>query len=108
MNKKKDMKLGKAVGKALKILRTAKGMKQSDLAKKTEVQTNYISMIENGHREPSLSFLEAAASALNAPIDLFFIFARDTSEISKGSSENYDRLQQILLQLIKSSHKASR
>ncbi len=103
MNRKKDIKLGKAVGKALKLLRTAKGMKQSDLAKKIDVQTNYISMIENGHREPSLSFLEAAASALNAPIDFLFVFARDSSEIPKESAGNYDRLQQILLQLIKSS-----
>jgi transcriptional regulator with XRE-family HTH domain len=99
MNQEKEIGLRQAVGKALKILRTARGIKQSDLANRIAVQKNYISMIENGRREPSLSFLQAAARALDVPIEMFFVFARDSTELPPQSAISFARLQQILLQL---------
>jgi transcriptional regulator with XRE-family HTH domain len=104
MNHDKDVAFRQAVGKALKLLRTAKGMKQLELAKKIGVQKNYVSMVENGHREPSLTFLQAAASALGASIDMFFVFTRDASDLPSQSAMDYARLQQLLLQLAQSSH----
>lgn len=104
MNHNQKTEFRRAVGKALKLLRTAKGMKQSELATKIDVQKNYVSMVENGHREPSLSFLQAAARALGASIDMFFIFTRNSSELPNQSAIDYARLQQILLQLAQSAH----
>lgn len=104
MNQNQSTEFRRAVGKALKLLRTAKGMKQSELAQKIQVQKNYISMVENGHREPSLSFIQAAALALDASIDMFFVFAGDQTELPSQSAINYTRLQKILLQLARTLH----
>lgn len=97
---KQEPTLSQSVGRALKLIRTVKGMKQSDLAIKMDFQKNYISMIENGRREPSLSFLQSAASALNVEIDMFFVFAKDRNAFAEHTAANYERLQEILLQLV--------
>jgi transcriptional regulator with XRE-family HTH domain len=92
--------ISQSVGRALKLIRTVKGIKQSDLADKMKFQKNYISMIENGRREPSLSFLQSAAAALDVEIDMFFVFAKDRNAFTQHTASNYDRLQEILLQFL--------
>ena len=61
------------IGKTIKLLRISKGLKQSDLAERIKVSTNYISLIENDKREPSLSFLKELASNLDIPVGLLFL-----------------------------------
>jgi|SRR5687768_8276446 len=61
------------IGKTIKFLRIAKGLKQADLANRLKVSTNYISLIENDKREPSLSFLKALATVLDIPVGLLFL-----------------------------------
>lgn len=58
------MASGKKLGENLKKLRESKDLSQGDLADKLEVDRAYISNIENGRMNPTLSTLEKIAKAL--------------------------------------------
>ena len=62
------MESGKKLGKNLKRLRLEKKFSQGNLAKKLEVDRAYISNIENGRMNPTLSTLEKIAQALKVSI----------------------------------------
>jgi transcriptional regulator with XRE-family HTH domain len=62
------MESSKKLGKNLKKLRLEKKFSQGSLAKKLEVDRAYISNIENGSMNPTLSTLEKIAQALKVSI----------------------------------------
>jgi transcriptional regulator with XRE-family HTH domain len=59
------------IGTTIKILRTKAGLQQKALAGRTGFSQNYLSLVENNKREPSISFIRSVASALNVPIEFF-------------------------------------
>lgn len=46
-----------SIGGELKKLRKKRGITQADLAQKLKLSENYLSLIENGHRLPTLTTL---------------------------------------------------
>lgn len=60
------------IGTNIKVLRTARQIKQKELAEKLGITVPYLSMIENNSKRPSLTLLEKLAKALNAPLALLF------------------------------------
>jgi len=54
----------KKLGENIKKLRLAKGLTQGDLCRKLEVDRAYMSNIESGKKNPTLSTLEKIANAL--------------------------------------------
>lgn len=61
------------LGNAIKVIRTARGAKQVDLAKSMKTSPNYISLVEKDKREPSISFLTRLAKELGVPLSMFFM-----------------------------------
>ncbi len=61
------------LGNAIKLIRTARGVKQVDLAKSMKTSPNYISLVEKDKREPSISFLTRLAKELGVPLSVFFM-----------------------------------
>lgn len=61
------------IGKTVKFLRMAKGLTQGEVAQELDVTANYISLVENNKREPSLSFLKNLSNLLDVPVGLFFL-----------------------------------
>jgi|SRR5450759_354392 len=61
------------LGNAIKLIRTARGAKQVELAKAMKTSPNYISLVEKDKREPSISFLTRLAKELRTPISMFFM-----------------------------------
>ena len=59
-----SMATGKKLGENLRKLRLKKNMSQGDLATVLSVDRAYISNIENGHMNPTLSTLEKIANVL--------------------------------------------
>ena len=56
-------------GMRLKLLRTARGMTQVDLAKRAKVTQGFIAQLEGGHRaEPRLATLRRLAKALKVTV----------------------------------------
>jgi transcriptional regulator with XRE-family HTH domain len=60
------------LGNAIKVVRTATGLKQRDVAAKIGVTANYMSLVEGGKREPSLAFLNRLAKTLEFRLAYFF------------------------------------
>ena len=57
-----------ALGALLRAQRLAKGLSLRELATRTNVSNAYLSELERGRHEPSLSVLRAIASALDTPL----------------------------------------
>jgi len=80
----------------MKLMRTATGLKQNDIARQLGVTSNYISLVENGKREPSVSFLRALARIFKVPVGLFFLWEEAEPHSSKAGLA---QLRDILAQL---------
>ena len=79
------------LGNAIKLIRTAKGARQRELAEELNVSSNYISLIENDKREPSISLMKALAQKLNVPVGMFFLW----QEAPLSDLKHKDQLQEI-------------
>jgi len=62
-----------SLGKNIKLARFNAGLKQKELAELLGISTNYLSLVENDKREPSISFLKALADEINIPVGIFFL-----------------------------------
>lgn len=68
----KDDKVIKAFGKRLRDLRISYDLSQEQLANLAEVPLSQVGRIERGEVNPTLSSINALASALKIPIASFF------------------------------------
>jgi transcriptional regulator with XRE-family HTH domain len=85
------------LGNAIKLIRTARGITQRQLAKKLKVSPNYISLVESGRREPSLTLRKNLAAALHIPVAMLFMWQ---GEPKVGvQARVVDRLREMLLEL---------
>lgn len=85
------------LGNAIKLIRTARGITQRDLASKLEISANYLSLIESDKREPSLAFLNRLAAEFRVPIAMLFMFQGEP--IPGVESSDVDKLKELLLKL---------
>ena len=56
------------LGKNLKRIRTAKGISQGEISRKLEVDKSFVSNIENGKTNPTLSTIAKIAKAIGVSI----------------------------------------
>ena len=68
-----DMNIVVKLGKRLKMIRIAAGIKQKELSRELKIPASLLSMYESGSREPSLNFLENFANHFNFPISQLFV-----------------------------------
>jgi transcriptional regulator with XRE-family HTH domain len=66
------MKKKGSVGKRLRLIREEQGLSQRELARRADISTNAISLIERDETSPSVSTLQNLAAALNIKISYFF------------------------------------
>lgn len=59
----------KKLGENIKKIRLAKGLTQGDLCRKLEVDRAYMSNIESGKKNPTLSTITNIAKALEISVD---------------------------------------
>ena len=89
-----------SVGRAAKFARVAAGIKQKDLADRLDVSPNYLSLVENNKREPSIAFLRNIASELAIPLGLLFLNVdSDLSEVSPEERALLSRIQDFIFQI---------
>lgn len=63
------MNSAKKLGENMKKIRLAKGMTQGDICRKLEVDRAYISNVESGNKNPTLSTITKLAKALGVSVD---------------------------------------
>ncbi len=89
-----------SVGRTIKLLRVAAGLDQKSLAERLDVTPNYLSLVENDKREPSLSFLRSLASEMRIPLGLIFLeIEEDMSEMSVEEMALLMRIQDLVFQI---------
>jgi transcriptional regulator with XRE-family HTH domain len=77
-------------GRALRVLRAAKGLQQRDVALRAELDQSYVSLIESGKRKASPEAVAALARALGVPVSVFELLAADDAEL-RGIKANQAR-----------------
>ena len=85
------------LGKAIKLIRTARQITQRHLAGDLKVSANYLSLIEGDKRDPSLDFLRRLADKLGVPIAMLFMF--QGHPIEGVREKDLDELRQMVLKL---------
>lgn len=70
------MKLGRAV----RILRAARDIKQEALAGRLGTTSSYLSLIESGDKTPSLELIERLAGALGVSVPMLFVVAAEPAD----------------------------
>lgn len=88
-----------SVGKAIKIIREAKGISLGALANEAKISIPYLSLVENEKRSPSFEVIERISNVLDTPMDVFLKIAsgKDSSLTSKDSMT--DRMVSFLSQI---------
>ena len=77
-------------------------MSQDDLAKKLDVSKNYISLVENDKKDPSISFLKNTAKLLNIPLVLLIWEKMDLPE---GKTEEEKEIREQIDKMVDNAHK---
>jgi transcriptional regulator with XRE-family HTH domain len=89
-----------SVGRTIKLLRVAAGLDQRSLADRLDVTPNYLSLVENDRREPSLSFLKSLSSEMRIPLGLIFLEVDEhMSAISAEERALLIRIQDLVFQI---------
>lgn len=91
------------IGQTIKILRIGLQIKQRDFADKLGVSSNYISLLENNKKEPSLALLRKLAKTLGVPIGFLFINEDPVPRIGKEAADIYGQLKKLIFQVQKNS-----
>lgn len=99
------------IGQTIKILRIGLQIKQRDFAAKLGVSSNYISLLENNKKEPSLSLLRKVAKTLGVPMGFLFINEEPVPRVGKEAADIYGQLKKLIVQVqknfnVKNSEKA--
>lgn len=79
----------KDLGKAIRIVRCIKDMKQIELANLSELSPSYISNVEQGKRDPTLSTLISICDAMEvSPATIFYLAEQDNVQSVQASILN--------------------
>ncbi|MBK8455326.1 MAG: helix-turn-helix transcriptional regulator [Thiofilum sp.] len=88
------------ISNTIKLCRTARGLSQTELAEKVGVSTSYISLIEQGKRDISMSMLSNLAKGLDAPVEILLFMAADKDQIRNLDSQLADDISMAILDLL--------
>lgn len=80
------------IGRAIRIVRIAKGLRVSSLAKKAKLSVPFVSLVENGERQPSLDAVRRMATALGVPFEALIVLAQPRNGRLKTGDSTARRL----------------
>ncbi|MGB2984325.1 MAG: helix-turn-helix transcriptional regulator [Phycisphaerae bacterium] len=84
------------LGKAIRIVRDAKGIRLAALAERSGVSVPFLSLVEHGERQPSLAVLRKIADGLGIPAEVLIMLSQPTG----GHLQSNDRTTQSLVTAI--------
>lgn len=88
------------IGQSIRKLRKNKLMNQEEFASSVGITQPYLSLIEKGHKKPSLEVLEQMADILNTPLPVLFWFAIEREDVDEKKQYVYDTLKPSIDNLI--------
>jgi transcriptional regulator with XRE-family HTH domain len=81
-------------------------MSLATLAARSGLSVSYISLLERGKRDPSLSAVEEISSALGVPVSILTFLAMESEELHELSPTLAEKLSFVALGLMKESNGA--
>jgi transcriptional regulator with XRE-family HTH domain len=87
-------------GKAISVIRAAKGLSQRQLAEKINMAPSYISRIESNVRTPSLDVIDLICEKLEVPITLFMLLGKKYDDMDVIDRRLLDEMGSKLLEVI--------
>lgn len=87
------------VGMAMKLIRTTKKMKLSDLANEIDISVSYLSEIENNKKQPSIELIEKYANHFDLRASDILFFA-ETIEDGSFVGKMQNKGKNIALKLL--------
>jgi transcriptional regulator with XRE-family HTH domain len=99
-----------AIGRTLGEIRRAKGLTQREVASQTGLTVNYLSLLENGQRGPSMDVVNKLANALRVPAEFILFLAGDGISASKAGDyrELFKATKDAILELIQIDTKTAK
>ena len=94
------------LGRSIKMCRTNQGLSQGDLASRIGMSVSYISLIEQGKRDPAISTIEDVASALGVPLSLLTFLAAEPGELRGVPEDVRDKLAGVAYKLLNAKQRA--
>jgi transcriptional regulator with XRE-family HTH domain len=88
------------LGKAIKAIRTARGLTQKELAQRADLSVSYFSLLETNKRDPSISTIESIAQALNVPVSIMIFLAADRRELDVIDQGFVEKMSYAIYELI--------
>ena len=88
------------IGQAIKMCRTQRALSQKKLAQRADCSVSYLSLLENNHRDPTLSTIKRISLALNVPIGILFFLAADRDDISGMDKDLAGQIARTALELL--------
>ena len=88
------------IGRALTLCRTQKGMTKTKLSQVADVSVSYLTLLEQGKRDPNLSTINQICKAMNVPTSIFMFLASDAGDREGISNELAEKLSYTALMLM--------
>lgn len=89
------------IGQSIRTLRKNELMNQEEFASSVGITQSYLSLIEKGHKKPSLEVLQQMADILNTPLSVLFWFGIEREDVDEKKQYAYDTLKPSIDNLIK-------
>ena len=88
------------IGRSIKFVRVAVGIKQGEMAKRLAISQNYLSLLENNKAEPSLSLLKKMSTEFNVPVSFLILESSVEFESDNPDADSLlKQLQELIHQL---------
>jgi len=88
------------IGEAIKIVRTRRGLKQGELAARSEVSQSLVSLVENGRRQPSMDLVQRFCHAMHIPMQLVVLMGCSPKPGMERYEEQLSRISLAMLELL--------
>ena len=88
------------IGKGIKFVRIASGIRQGEMAKRLNISQNYLSLLENNKAEPSMALLKKISETFGIPAS--FLFWEDAMPVEGETpevTEKYKRIRSLVHEL---------
>lgn len=85
-----------SLGKAIKIIREAKGMSLGSIASESQLSVPYLSLVENDKRKPSLDVIERLAHTLGIPVEPLILIGSKQNIALHSTNDSINRFINLL------------
>ena len=88
------------IGKGLKFVRVAAGLRQGVMAERLEISQNYLSLLENNKAEPSMGLVKKISELFGVPVS-YILWEENMPEVgaTEEITKKYTRIRGLMQEL---------